>query len=100
MRKRTTLLARIERIERQRQPRDQVGRRVVSIIGGRSDDEIVGFNNMSNNLCLRQDGEPIQSLIDRTFAVTGALFIFASYASEAAPERDSEAGWHPTPLKA
>lgn len=73
----------------------------MSSIAGKSDHEIVGFNDNKNLECIRQPGEPLAALIKRAFAVTGSQFLYASYAaSETAPERDCEAAGHSAPSRA
>jgi len=93
MRKRTALIARLNRIEQQRQPKTPLGRRIIFTICSLPDDKIASFNDNNDRHCIRQAGELLQPFIDRAFAVTGAHAIYAAYASEAAPERDCEAEW-------
>ena len=94
MKKRTTLLARIALLERQRQPTTHLGHRIVFTICSKPDDNIASFNNGNNVNCARRAGEPLPSFIDRAFAVTGAHAIYADYLPpEAAPERETASGW-------
>lgn len=100
MRKRTAMIARLQKLERQRQPKTHLGRRIVFTICSLPDDNIASFG--ANNLnCIRKPGEPLPFFIDRAFAVTGAHAIYAEYLPpETAPQRDSAAHWHPTPSHA
>ena len=96
MKKRTAMLARIERIEQRRfiPPR----RRVVSEISGRSDEQITGYSTMDGVTVHRLPQEALEPLRARTFAVTDAQFIYAIYAApETATERDEADGWHSGP---
>ena len=98
MRKRTAIIARLQRLERRRQPTTHLGHRIVFSISSLSDDKIDSFG--ANNLnCIRREGEPLQPFIDRAFAVTGAHCIYADYAaSEAAPEPVSEVAGNSGPV--
>lgn len=94
------MIARLQKLERQRQPKTHLGHRIVFTICSKPDDKIASFN-ANNLICIRQAGEPLQPFIDRSFALTGAHCIYAGYAGpEAASEREGEPEWQPTSSRA
>jgi len=96
------MIARLQRLERRRQPTTHLGHRIVFTISSLPDDNIASFNDNNDRHCIREAGEPLQPFIDRAFvALTGAHCIYPEYSSpEVAPARDCEPVWQSNPSPA
>jgi hypothetical protein len=91
MRQRAGLLARLERLERERQRPNLP--RIVLCLRDTEDGHIVGYAS-GKITCLRGDNETASACRDRAFELTGAVMLTALYSEDGhsmAAEREREA---------
>jgi len=89
MRKRTALIARLNKLE-QRQARQPLRRKVIFAVM-ECDREVVAYSTINGVTALRLAGEGLEMFQALAFAVTGTQFLSTRYAAHSPAERERAA---------
>lgn len=86
MRSRTTMLARIARLEQQRNR--LFAPRLILKLHGKSDDEVIGFKTASGLVAMRTPGEALDALQARAWELGASVVLETLYRPENRPSVD------------
>jgi len=99
MRRRSSLVARLNKLE-QRHHSKPLRRAVVIAIADMSSDHIVGMSDNYKTFAPRQASEPFEAFERRALSIDPRIMFRVYRTPGAASERDETAEWHSTPSQA